>query len=170
MAYQQQQGQQYYNPNMGNPNMMQPGMMQPNMMQPGMQQGGSPVTIINVTNNQKGWEESDFRAQFCGCCDDIGSCMMSWCCPCIQYGLNHDDLLKDGCCSNCCIFAFCMPCGISFCILSSFRGAMRNKFNIPGTSFGDCCASCCCPCCTIAQGSREIVARRKEAAEKGILF
>ncbi|DAZ97252.1 TPA: hypothetical protein N0F65_010414 [Lagenidium giganteum] len=31
------------------------------------------------------------------------------------------------------------------------RGKIRQRFNIPGSCLGDCCATCWCSCCVIAQ-------------------
>jgi hypothetical protein len=39
------------------------------------------------------------------------------------------------------------------------RSEVRSKFNIEGSTCGDCCASFCCPCCVELQSAKECKSR-----------
>jgi Cys-rich protein (TIGR01571 family) len=39
------------------------------------------------------------------------------------------------------------------------RGDIRKRFEIPGSGFGDCCATFWCQCCQIIQADNEVKAR-----------
>mmetsp|Transcript_42638 Transcript_42638/g.69137 ORF Transcript_42638/g.69137 Transcript_42638/m.69137 type:complete len:95 (-) Transcript_42638:553-837(-) len=46
------------------------------------------------------------------------------------------------------------------CLSLQQRRRIREKFNIPGGSCGDCCSYVWCPCCSICRDYREINYRR----------
>lgn len=122
----------------------------------------------NTTAGGAGFEHGPWVHGLCGCTSDIPSCLMSWCCPCIIYGQNYEQIHKDGCLMQGLIFAILMSCGLSCLVHMNLRANIRNKFNIIGGQLGDFLVTCCCPCCALAQESREITHRRHEAASKGI--
>jgi Cys-rich protein (TIGR01571 family) len=39
------------------------------------------------------------------------------------------------------------------------RGDIRERFNIPGSGFGDCCAAFWCQCCQVIQSDNEVKKR-----------
>ena len=45
------------------------------------------------------------------------------------------------------------------CYTSSYRGMIRNKYNISGSAAGDYCTQCCCFACAMCQETNEVYAR-----------
>ncbi|KAM0851081.1 hypothetical protein ACQ4PT_052659 [Festuca glaucescens] len=69
----------------------------------------------------------------CGCCDDAGSCCLTFFCPCVAFGriaeivdqgatclysccycsrLRGQYALKEKPCADCCVHWFCEPCAL----------------------------------------------------------
>eukprot|EP01106_Pelomyxa_sp_JSP_P019513 TRINITY_DN988_c0_g1_i1.p3 TRINITY_DN988_c0_g1~~TRINITY_DN988_c0_g1_i1.p3 ORF type:complete len:111 (-),score=26.68 TRINITY_DN988_c0_g1_i1:65-397(-) len=102
---------------------------------------------------------ADWHSGLCGCFGDLGSCCMSYFCPCIQYGMNANKM-NNGMCGDStmmnalawigfgCFGFACVPTCLQ-------RTATREKYSIPGGSVGDFLTSCCCTCCVLAQVARE---------------
>lgn len=157
----------YYNPNQ---HQMVPG----NQIVPGnMMAGGQPMPGVIVQMNQPNpclWESGPYKNELCGCFDDCKTCLMSFCCSCIQYGKNYEQIHGEGCLQQGLIYLalayFKIPCIVHM----GFRKEVRQKFNIPGTDWDDFLITWCCSCCALAQDAREIEWRKQEAARRGIPF
>jgi len=120
----------------------QPAQYQP--VQPmGIQQGGAP----------KPWNNGLF-----GCFSDLGTCCMTCCCPCVQYGQNYEAIHKQGCFSNGAIFTILAYCGLSCLVHKDLRRDIRQRHGLE-EGCGDCLTTCCCPVCAICQEAREIKSR-----------
>ena len=159
-------------PMQGQPMMAQPIYGQP-MVQPMYGQpmaGGLMLPGMNLGQTPSVWEPGQYKHALCGCFEDIPSCLMSWCCPCIQFGQNYEQLHKDGCLQQGLIFAAFMWFGVSCIVHMGFRREMRHKFNFPGSDLEDLLITCCCGCCALAQDAREIEYRKQEAARRGLPF
>ncbi|KAF8635773.1 hypothetical protein AX17_003860 [Amanita inopinata Kibby_2008] len=155
------------------PQMMQPQMMQPQMVQPQPTMGmtvapGGNKNSKNLPYNAEGKRE--WSHGLCDCFDDCGTCMLSWCCPCMVYskvkrraeylnthGKPDPEQGGSGCDGDCMLH--CCLTGIfgAGWVLQIFnRGVVRNRYNIAGEGFGDCCTACFCTPCELTQESREI--------------
>eukprot|EP01103_Thecamoeba_quadrilineata_P019250 TRINITY_DN7706_c0_g1_i1.p1 TRINITY_DN7706_c0_g1~~TRINITY_DN7706_c0_g1_i1.p1 ORF type:complete len:158 (+),score=4.37 TRINITY_DN7706_c0_g1_i1:45-476(+) len=99
---------------------------------------------------------NEWQEGLCGCCSDPESCLLSWCCPCFQFGQNA--MAIDGMDSDvmCCSFYMMLCSGNAWILNMIYRMKMRQKFGIEGSCITDCLASFCCGCCTLAQGKREL--------------
>ena len=161
--YPPQQNNMYSQPMMqGNPMVGQP-LMAGQQPMPGI--------VIQVGQNYPvPWEVGPFKHTLCGCCDDMPSCLMSWLCPCVQYGQNYEQLHKDGCLQQGLLFLVLGWFGVPCIIHMGLRKQIRQKFNIPGDDCDDFLLTCCCGCCALAQETREIEYRKQEAARRGIPF
>ena len=59
-----------------------------------------------------------------------------------------------------CFAFYCLACIGGSCILQFInRGAVRQKYGIAGSTFGDFCTSCWCPCCQLVQEDKESIVR-----------
>jgi len=172
IGFQQQQPYGYQQPQNQVVIVEQQPVYQPMMMQPAMmQQPGQIIVINNTGGEQQRYQPSDdFQASFCGCFEDIGSCITALFCPCIQYGNNNNDITNEGCFMPACGYFWLHLCRMQWCVGMGFRGRLRQKFNINENNMSDCCAYFLCPCCAISQESREILLRRKESEAGGFAF
>jgi Cys-rich protein (TIGR01571 family) len=117
-----------------------------------------------------------------------GACCYACCCPSCFYGQLMEQLPADmksstcmccvgNCCGSCCLhwtltglpslalalvgmgylsFGAAM-CG--WCATMHTRGAIRKKYDIPGSGCEDCCTAAFCECCSFVQEQREFIAR-----------
>ena len=159
-------------PMQGQPMQGQPVMGQNIYGQP-MAGGQMMPTVINITYVGKPpsiWEEGPYKNRLCGCSDDLTSCVMSWICPCIQFGQNYEQIhkgqgLRAGI-AYAAVLLFAVPCVVH----GGFRKELREKFNVSGTSLEDFAVTGCCFCCAVAQDAREIAYRKEDAARRGLPF
>ncbi|KAI1503783.1 PLAC8 family-domain-containing protein [Biscogniauxia marginata] len=115
---------------------------------------------------QKGGE---WQAGLCGC-TPCTSCLLSWCLPCILVGqtserirdpsMQNADLLNSDCLIHGAITCF-TGCGWIYGLLK--RGEIRERYDIKGSGFGDCCVSYWCPCCALIQQDNEVRLRQQNA-------
>ena len=116
--------------------------------------------------------DKEWESTLCGCFKDRKSCLMSFFCPCVQYGLNtraakdapvlisHNPVL------NCCAYT-CVNCATqgSFYLTAMQRQIIREKYGLKGSTCTDCLSACFCNCCVLSQVSREIAFRKKTDAD-----
>ena len=95
-------------------------------------QGGSGGNrnALNKPFNPQGRREWSFG--LCGCFDECGTCLFSWCCPCFSFGKNMSRFQYlesqgrahpsggDMCNSDCCVYLALMYCGMLLFSLSPF--------------------------------------------------
>ncbi|KAH8712130.1 PLAC8 family-domain-containing protein [Phaeosphaeriaceae sp. PMI808] len=116
-------------------------------------------------------QNQDWHHSGSSCCTPIGTCCLSWWCPCIVYGRTHYRLKNNGnmdgysCCNLGCA-GFCgLSCiGISFIMPMLNRGDLRAKHHLKGNACTDCLCACCCMPCDITQQDKE--AEYREEANK----
>ncbi len=123
------------------------------------------VLIAHGTNSQ-------WKSGLCDCCSTPGCCS-ACCCPCSIFGhlaaaMKPEEMFCGGnYCGGCCLFyslhlisqlidALFAPLGTIIFPTSTIvhcpaRGAIRKKFNIPGSECEDCMIVWCCNCCALAQ-------------------
>ncbi|PGH07142.1 hypothetical protein GX51_01929 [Blastomyces parvus] len=106
---------------------------------------------------------------FWSCCSPFGTCLMTYCCPCMVFGKTEARLKEPGASEHssmngmCCAWACLAYVGCS-CILTAIqRTKIRDTHGIEGSSVTDFCASFCCPCCVLVQNSKESVTRSHPA-------
>lgn len=136
-------------------------------MIPGNMAGGQPMPGGVGQPNACVWEPSIYHAKLCGCFDDCNICLMSFFCPCTQFGRNYqqlhggeEEVYQQG----------LLYLKIAHSAHVGLRKEMRKKFNIQGTEREDFWVTFLCSCCALAQEAREIEWRKQEAARKGIPF
>lgn len=111
----------------------------------------APVTHVSNTTviiNQPGRVERgprDWSSSLCSCCDDMGSCLLGWFCPCVLAGKIASGL-EESCCVPCCVPGW----------LIVLRTKLRAENNIQGSVMDDCCTVCCCGVCVMCQMAREL--------------
>lgn len=97
------------------------------------------------------------------------TCVMSFCCPCVQHGRNVAHVEQDprqtvaaatlwvACCACPCIYA------------GPVRHRMRARYGLERAE-GDAWTVCCCPCCSVAQIAHELAVRGEPLAPRVILM
>jgi len=102
-----------------------------------------------------------WSSDICGCCADWNSCLLSYFCPCIQYGHNVEAFSKRPCCLPCLLYFLLTIFASSSWIVSTItRGDIRARYQIGGSCILDCCCHVWCRCCALAQEAREIKAKK----------
>ncbi|XP_070191239.1 placenta-specific gene 8 protein-like [Littorina saxatilis] len=87
----------------------------------------------------------DFSTGLCGCFEDCGSMLCTWCCfPCMMCRLATR--LNECCCMPFCVAGAILP----------MRTKVRTMGGIQGSICNDCLASVCCLPCAVCQLSREM--------------
>ncbi|CAJ2513185.1 Uu.00g013040.m01.CDS01 [Anthostomella pinea] len=111
----------------------------------------------------------EWQADLCDC-SPCSSCMLAWCLPCILVG-NTSERIRDPTMqsadmlnSDCLIYGgiACFT-GCQWIYGMMKRSEIRERYNIPGSGFKDCCVSYWCPCCAIIQQDNEVRIRQKNA-------
>ncbi|EAU82184.2 hypothetical protein CC1G_11374 [Coprinopsis cinerea okayama7 len=138
---------------------------QPQMV---VQQGGGGNR--NVKNLPLGPDGREWSNGLCSCCDEPGTCLLAWCCPCIVYsrvkhryehlatkGVPDPEHGGDVCTSDCLIHAAVTSCvGLGWLFQMMNREKIRSRYSIRGGGCGDCLTACCCTPCELVQESREL--------------
>ncbi|KAF5383065.1 hypothetical protein D9615_004825 [Tricholomella constricta] len=97
------------------------------------------------------------------CCNDAGTCVLSWFCPCVVYSRNRrrlehlegkgtPDPEQGGCFSGACW----VHCCAGWTLQIESRAKVRSRYGIKGDSWSDCCAIFWCAPCALTQESQEI--------------
>eukprot|EP00794_Sanderia_malayensis_P003508 gene3508-4008_t len=90
----------------------------------------------------------------CGCFSDIGTCIVTYFCPCVTAGKNAEAVGK-----SCCVYGFLSMLGcIGIFTQASVRQEIRQRYNIEGGFGSDIICYCCCPLCALVQESSELKA------------
>ncbi|MDP2436226.1 MAG: PLAC8 family protein [archaeon] len=105
-----------------------------------------------------------FYEELCGCCQDGSSCLLSFCLPCFQFGINAGALHRAQGQPD--VDTHAVLCGALFfvtsllkcqCLLGAYqRTQLREYAGIDGSFCGDACVHCFCLPCALAQESREL--------------
>ncbi|ORY14045.1 PLAC8 family-domain-containing protein [Clohesyomyces aquaticus] len=106
--------------------------------------------------------QEDWHHSGSSCCSPFGTCMLSWCCPCITYGRAHHRIKSDGnmqgysaCNLHCMAYTGLGCLGLSFILPMIQRGDMRAKYHLTGNGCKDCLCACCCAPCDLTQQDKE---------------
>ncbi|KAM0940962.1 putative PLAC8 motif-containing protein [Dioscorea sansibarensis] len=95
----------------------------------------------------------------CGCTDDVGNCMMTFCCPCVTFGKIAEiiDRGSSSCGASGAIYALIAVVTGCQCIYScSYRSKMRALYGLPESPCPDFLIHCCCEACALCQEYREL--------------
>ncbi|XP_039000077.1 cell number regulator 2-like [Hibiscus syriacus] len=99
-----------------------------------------------------------WSASLCGCGNDVGTCCIACCLPCITFGQIAEmvDEGKSSCAQQGCIYGMLMLCSCH-CLLSCvYREKLRVKFGLPAEPCNDCCIHFCCEACALCQEHAEL--------------
>lgn len=123
--------------------------------QPVMQQPSSmhhtTVVVQQQTPQPQPQPPRNWSSGMCGCCDDIGTCLMvSFCGEC--YACCFMDKVNE---------SACFPCCFPGSWMGAVRTKVRTKYHIEGSMMNDfCLTSGCCCCftrpCVFCQMVREV--------------
>ncbi|XP_070571785.1 placenta-specific gene 8 protein-like [Ptychodera flava] len=105
------------------------------------------VVVVNAAPAVHIIPPGQWTTGLCGCFEDCGSCLASFCCHNF-YRCYLANKLDESCC-----YPICVPGAATD--LMVLRMKIRTMNNIPGNAMNDCCAASCCPYCVAAQLSRE---------------
>jgi len=95
------------------------------------------------------WKEG-----FCDCLSDPGTCLLSFCLPCVQYGYNAEAIGDGDCFMRGATLCLCSCIG---CIIAGgTRTNIRNKYGLAEDPCNDCCTAWFCLPCALSQEAREI--------------
>ena len=79
----------------------------------------------------------DWQNGTCGCFSDIGTCCLTYFCPCVTAGQNAEAVGE-----SCCCYGFLATCAcIGFFTRASIRGKIREKYGIPVSEVIFCASS-----------------------------
>ncbi|KAH7383768.1 PLAC8 family-domain-containing protein [Pyrenochaeta sp. MPI-SDFR-AT-0127] len=115
------------------------------------------------------YEKQDWHHSGAACCSPIGTCCLSWWCPCIVYGrtrhrtTNHGNMNGYSCCNyNCAAFCGLSCIGLHFILPMINRGDIRAKYQLKGNACTDCLCACCCGPCDVTQQDKETLYREQQ--------
>ncbi|KAI1379655.1 PLAC8-domain-containing protein [Hypoxylon crocopeplum] len=116
-----------------------------------------------------GQQGGEWQAGLCNC-SPCTSCLLAWCLPCILLGQTSErirdpsmqsaDMMNSDCMIHGLVTCF-TGCGWIYALMK--RGEIRERYNIEGSGFSDCCVSFWCPCCALIQQDNEVKTRQKNA-------
>jgi Cys-rich protein (TIGR01571 family) len=99
-----------------------------------------------------------------GCFDDTGICVMTCCCPCIQWGQSMEDAGMGSMLVNCLLIT-CVPCWNPVMTAMQTQDVDK-RLGGPGDNLmGSLVCYCCCGPCAMCQLARAV----KKGKEQGLL-
>ncbi|KAH8896060.1 PLAC8-domain-containing protein [Thozetella sp. PMI_491] len=106
----------------------------------------------------------DWQNGLCSC-SPCGSCMLGTFLPCLLVGRtssrlrNPADLSPESFNGDCLIHGALSMIASGWMYSMIKRTEIRQRFNIPGSACGDCCAAFWCQCCQVIQSDSEVNSR-----------
>ncbi|KAI1460410.1 PLAC8-domain-containing protein [Annulohypoxylon moriforme] len=114
-----------------------------------------------------GQQGGEWQASLCDC-SPCTSCLLATCLPCILLGQTSErirdpsmqsaDMMNSDCMIHGLITCF-TGCGWIYALMK--RGEIRERYQIEGSGFNDCCVSYWCPCCALIQQDNEVKVRQR---------
>lgn len=108
----------------------------------------------------------DWQQPLWYCCHDPAACFVSHVLPCVQYGMNQNELDPSRSCVAACLAYTLCPCMIWW-TAGQTRTSIREKNNIPGEACEDRCIACVCPCCALVQEYVQLGAQAPQREQMG---
>ncbi|KAM3387456.1 hypothetical protein ACQJBY_010351 [Aegilops geniculata] len=96
----------------------------------------------------------------CGCCDDVGSCCLTFFCPCVAFGRIAE--IVDRGATSCCVsgtlyMLLASVTGGWGCLYSCcYRSSLREQYGLKEKPCADCCVHWSCEPCALCQEYREL--------------
>jgi len=130
------------------------------------------VHISSIHEHRQG--PLPWSSGICACCDDMQSCLIGFCCPCVLFGKNVEFLegrswtgpclvhfllwsvVTGICCSITEGSLVGLLCSLVSCYACGYRRAVRAKYNLEEAPCGDFAIHLFCHMCAICQEYREI--------------
>ncbi|KAI4861169.1 PLAC8-domain-containing protein [Hypoxylon rubiginosum] len=117
----------------------------------------------------QGQQGGKWQADLCSC-TPCTSCLLAWCLPCLLLGETSErirdpsmktaGMINSDCTIHGLITCF-TGCGWIYGMLK--RSEIRERYNIEGSGFNDCCVSYWCSCCALIQQDNEVKIRQRNA-------
>ncbi|KAH7839917.1 hypothetical protein Vadar_010327 [Vaccinium darrowii] len=105
----------------------------------------------------------------CDCFDDVPSCFMTWCCPCITFGRIAEavDKGQTSCVASGAIYVLLQLVTGLQCIYSCcYRSKLRQQYSLHESPCADCLVHCFCEPCALCQEYRELKNRGVDMSGK----
>ena len=118
-----------------------------------------PAVIAHNPSQQRAQGAQHWIENLCGCFTEGSSCLLSFFCPCIQFGENQGRLNNSSGTADCIVYFLLMFCYLQWVASGSARGQLRIRFNIKGNPLGDYLVEFFCLPCALAQVARELKTR-----------
>ncbi|PKA56024.1 Protein plant cadmium resistance 2 [Apostasia shenzhenica] len=102
---------------------------------------------------------TQWSSGLCDCCDDTGSCCLTFWCPCITFGRIAEivDRGSTSCGTAGALYMLIAAVTGCQCIYScSYRSKLRMLYTLPESPCNDCLTHCCCETCALCQAYREL--------------
>ncbi|KAI2465880.1 PLAC8-domain-containing protein [Annulohypoxylon bovei var. microspora] len=116
-----------------------------------------------------GQQGGEWQAGLCNC-SPCTSCLLATCLPCILLGQTSErirdpsmqsaDMMNSDCMIHGLINCF-TGCGWIYALMK--RGEIRERYQIQGSGFNDCCVSFWCSCCALIQQDNEVKMRQRNS-------
>eukprot|EP00899_Mesostigma_viride_P020822 jgi/Mesvir1/28741/Mv19709-RA.1 len=91
------------------------------------------------------------------CDDGFFNCLVGFCCPCVVFGRNAEIVDGMPCAVAAAIYVLLLHIFGANCLFTcKYRGKIRHKFGIPGSTGEDIILHCCCGPCARLQEAREL--------------
>eukprot|EP00735_Rhodelphis_limneticus_P007620 TRINITY_DN201_c0_g1::TRINITY_DN201_c0_g1_i1::g.1721::m.1721 TRINITY_DN201_c0_g1::TRINITY_DN201_c0_g1_i1::g.1721 ORF type:complete len:144 (+),score=17.96,sp/P0CW97/PCR3_ARATH/37.90/3e-15,PLAC8/PF04749.12/3.3e-23 TRINITY_DN201_c0_g1_i1:112-543(+) len=114
------------------------------------------VVVNNAPQGPGVWKTSAIDC--CAPPGGLGTCILTWCAPCVTYGQTYEKVGQGSCLVGCCLYIICAQCYLCCVMGCQTRGIIRQKYNIPGSTIEDCFCHMCCPLCALTQESNTVMA------------
>ena len=92
------------------------------------------------------WKEG-----LCGCFNDPASCLITCIAPCVQYGINQEQLDGESCVLQGLLYYIALQFGCCCLFHMGRRQALRSRYGLAEEG-NDCLVTWCCAPCAICQG------------------
>ncbi|XP_047064169.1 cell number regulator 2-like [Lolium rigidum] len=94
-----------------------------------------------------------------GCCDDAGSCCLTFFCPCVAFG-RIAEIVDQGA-TSCCVsgtlyLALASLTGMGCLYSCCYRSRLRGHYGLKEKPCADCCVHWFCEPCALCQEYREL--------------
>ncbi|KAF8801119.1 PLAC8-domain-containing protein [Phlegmacium glaucopus] len=123
--------------------------------------------VLNLPLDSEGKRPWSFG--LLSCLGDFNKCCLACWCPCLAHAQNRrrlehlntqgipDPQREDIVVGDGLLYAVVeLACDMGWILQIGTRRNIRERYNIQGSSAGDCCAAFCCQSCDLVQGSREL--------------
>ncbi|KAM7253525.1 hypothetical protein ACFE04_021679 [Oxalis oulophora] len=110
---------------------------------------------------QQSRPEGPWSSGLFGCMDDVGTCCLTCCCPCITFGRTAEIVDKGAtsCVVAGAIYFLLMYIGCNCCFSCLYRSKLRSEYRLSESPCNDFLVHCCCEYCALCQEYGELKSR-----------